>query len=126
MTVATHDDELEQLGDADEDDLDDVDEEEDEEQADGEGVVEDEGGETSLDRLIAQRDARRRRTGDEDDDADFLALASEPETLLRGEPLPERVEPIAAHREFVCRRCFLVKRRSQLADADRMLCRDCV
>src|SRR5487761_1207123 len=28
--------------------------------------------------------------------------------------------------EFVCRSCFLVKHPSQLADKDRMLCRDCV
>jgi hypothetical protein len=28
--------------------------------------------------------------------------------------------------EFVCRSCFLVKHPSQLADQERMLCRDCV
>jgi len=28
--------------------------------------------------------------------------------------------------EFVCQSCFLVKHPGQLADADRMLCRDCV
>ncbi len=28
--------------------------------------------------------------------------------------------------EFVCQSCFLVKHPSQLADADRMYCRDCV
>ena len=28
--------------------------------------------------------------------------------------------------EFVCQSCFLVKHPSQLADGDRMLCRDCV
>jgi len=28
--------------------------------------------------------------------------------------------------EFVCQSCFLVKHPSQLADAKRMLCRDCV
>ncbi len=28
--------------------------------------------------------------------------------------------------EFVCQSCFLVKHPSQLADADRMFCRDCV
>jgi hypothetical protein len=28
--------------------------------------------------------------------------------------------------EFTCRSCFLVKRRPQLADAERMICLDCV
>ncbi|CAN5136929.1 hypothetical protein BH20ACT9_BH20ACT9_19660 [soil metagenome] len=28
--------------------------------------------------------------------------------------------------EFTCRSCFLVKRRAQLADAERLICRDCV
>ncbi len=28
--------------------------------------------------------------------------------------------------EFLCRSCFLVKHPSQLADADALLCRDCV
>jgi hypothetical protein len=28
--------------------------------------------------------------------------------------------------EFVCQSCFLVKHPSQLADRERMLCRDCV
>ena len=28
--------------------------------------------------------------------------------------------------EFVCQSCFLVKHPSQLADQERMLCRDCV
>jgi hypothetical protein len=27
--------------------------------------------------------------------------------------------------EFVCKRCFLVKHKSQLKDKNRMLCRDC-
>lgn len=28
--------------------------------------------------------------------------------------------------EFTCRSCFLVKRRAQLADEERLICRDCV
>jgi hypothetical protein len=27
--------------------------------------------------------------------------------------------------EFTCRRCYLVKHRSQLKDRNKMLCRDC-
>jgi hypothetical protein len=37
------------------------------------------------------------------------------------ETLPAPVAP----EEFVCRSCFLVKRRTQLADPEQMWCRDC-
>jgi Domain of unknown function (DUF4193) len=43
----------------------------------------------------------------------------------------ERVETLAVKvvpqqpTEFVCKNCYLVKHRSQLADKKRMLCRDC-
>ena len=43
----------------------------------------------------------------------------------------ERVEPLAVKvvpqqpTEFTCKKCFLVKHRSQLADKKRMICRDC-
>jgi hypothetical protein len=39
--------------------------------------------------------------------------------------MSERVLPKQPD-EFVCRSCFLVKHPSQLADQDKMLCRDCV
>ena len=42
----------------------------------------------------------------------------------RGEPL-ERLQPRRPG-EFVCQSCFLVKHPSQLADANRLLCTDCV
>jgi hypothetical protein len=54
-----------------------------------------------------------------------MALSSEAKTPLR-EPLPTRVIPIRDREEFVCSRCHLVKAKVQLADAERMLCRDCV
>jgi hypothetical protein len=54
-----------------------------------------------------------------------MALSSEADKSIR-EPLPTRVIPIRDREEFVCTRCHLVKRKSQLADAERMLCRDCV
>lgn len=41
------------------------------------------------------------------------------------EPLNIRVAPRQSN-EFVCSNCHLVKRKGQLADAKRMLCRDCV
>jgi hypothetical protein len=44
---------------------------------------------------------------------------------------PERVETLTVKvvpqqpTEFTCKKCFLVKHRSQLADKRRMFCRDC-
>lgn len=43
----------------------------------------------------------------------------------------ERLEPLTAKvlppqpTEFVCKKCFLVKHRSQLKNASKMICRDC-
>lgn len=86
----------------------------------------DEDAATSLEELLAQRASARRAADDTDeDDDDLLALASEKDATVV-EPLPIKVTPIKDRREFVCRRCHLVKARSQLADADRELCRDCV
>jgi hypothetical protein len=42
----------------------------------------------------------------------------------RGDPV-DRIQPKRPG-EFVCQSCFLVKHPSQLADADKLLCRDCV
>lgn len=42
----------------------------------------------------------------------------------RLEPLDARVVPMQAT-EFMCKNCYLVKHRSQLADKRKMLCRDC-
>jgi len=42
----------------------------------------------------------------------------------RLEPIETRVVPIQST-EFVCKNCYLVKHRSQLADKRRMFCRDC-
>jgi hypothetical protein len=56
----------------------------------------------------------------EEDDA-VLATITKDEKL---EPIDTRVVPIQ-ETEFTCKRCFLVKHRSQLADKKRVLCRDC-
>jgi hypothetical protein len=42
----------------------------------------------------------------------------------RAEAIDTKVVPIQ-ETEFICKRCFLVKHRSQLADKKKMLCRDC-
>ena len=83
------------------------------------------GEETSLEELLAQRAARRTPDDADDDGDDIMALSSEKEPRVR-EPLPSRVIPIRDKEEFVCSRCHLVKARSQLADESKLLCRDCV
>ena len=86
---------------------------------------EEEGSQASLDELIAQRAAGRRGGDDADDDSDIMALASEPDEPVL-EALPAKVAPIRDQKEFVCKSCYLVKPRVQLADAKREYCRDCV
>ena len=72
--------------------------------------------EASLDVILKDRLVIEDAEIDEDDE--------QPETEDRGETagavVPKRPD------EFVCQSCFLVKHPSQLADAKRILCRDCV
>ncbi len=84
---------------------------------------EDEGEETSLDELLAQR-ASTRKGVEEVEEEDIMALSSEKDTAAAA-TLPSKVIPIKDQQEFVCRNCHLVKARSQLADPERMFCRDC-
>jgi hypothetical protein len=104
-----------------------LDDEEDDESAVASGFGDDdeEGDDSSLEQLLAQRSAARRASEPEENE-DLMALASEREPPLRGEALNPRLIPVKDRQEFVCKRCFLVKARSQLADAERVLCRDCV
>jgi len=55
---------------------------------------------------------------DEEDDEEAPEVEDRSESPLR--VLPKQPG------EFVCQYCFLVKHRSQLADPDAKLCRDCV
>lgn len=116
---------LEPLEDDDEPvDLEDLDDEDDD---DAEVVlddVDDDEAEASLDEILAQR-PQARRAGEDADEDDLLAFSPEPK-LGSADPLPSKITPIKEQAEFVCKRCHLVKKRSQLADAKRTLCRDCV
>lgn len=47
-----------------------------------------------------------------------------PDADSTGEELTVRVLPKQAN-EFTCTRCYLVHHHSQLADTDRLICRDC-
>lgn len=77
--------------------------------------------EASLDEIIAKK---ADETAPEEE--------AEEESVLETGRGDERVEPLAVKvvpqqaTEFVCKSCYLVKHRSQLADKRRMFCRDCV
>lgn len=86
---------------------------------------EDEDDDASLDQLLSQRAAARRGGDEAEDDDDIMALASEKEPRGTVEVPLSRVVPVKDRQEFVCQRCYLVKARSQLTDAEKMLCRDC-
>src|SRR5438105_2279267 len=74
--------------------------------------------ESSLEELLAKREAR---PAEEEEDDDSILAAGREE---RVEPLAVKVVP-PSDKEFVCKNCHLVKHRSQLKDRTRMLCRDC-
>ncbi|HYT26062.1 MAG TPA: DUF4193 family protein [Actinomycetota bacterium] len=76
--------------------------------------------EASLEELIAKK-ADRPSAGEEEDDDESLLTLGRDEAR---ESLSTKVLPVQQN-EFVCKSCFLVKHRSQLADRRRELCRDC-
>jgi hypothetical protein len=92
---------------------------EDEEEDDSAGDAE--APETSLDEIIAKKA-----------DEPAPEEEAEEESVLETSRADERVEPLAVKvvpqqpTEFVCKSCYLVKHRSQLADKRKMFCRDCV
>lgn len=83
--------------------------------------AEEETGEASLEDLLAKREERAAEEEEEAEES-ILALGEREEPL---ETLSVRVVPPDPQKEFTCRKCFLVKHRSQLADKKRMYCRDC-
>lgn len=85
---------------------------------------EEESDEASLEELLAQRAAARKGADEAEDEDDIMALSSEKDTAAVT-ALPSKVIPIKDEQEFVCKSCYLVKARSQLADEKRMYCRDC-
>lgn len=76
--------------------------------------------EASLDQILEERVGVRVGLGDDEEDEDFEdAFPAEDRSTAVG-LAPKKPG------EFTCRSCFLVKHPSQLADAKRVLCRDCV
>jgi hypothetical protein len=78
--------------------------------------------ESIQDLLAKQETASERAEADTEEEEDASAALNRDERL---EPLDStRIVPMQSS-EFMCKRCFLVKHRSQLADKKKMLCRDC-
>src|SRR5688572_522867 len=75
----------------------------------------DETDEASLEELLAQRASARRGPDETEEEDDIMALSSEKDTPATT-ALPSKVIPIKDQQEFVCKSCYLVKARSQLAD----------
>ncbi len=74
----------------------------------------------SIQELLVKQEAAEEAEADEEEPA--IALTTEERVV--SDPGESRVTPMQST-EFVCKRCFLVKHRSQLADKKRTLCRDC-
>ena len=89
--------------------VDDIEDEDDDE-------LDEEDVEASLDVILKERLVVVDDEPDDDDDGADVEDRTE---------VGERVLPKQPG-EFVCRSCFLVKHPGQLADEERMLCRDCV
>jgi len=77
--------------------------------------------ESIQDLLAKQETASEQAEAATEDEEDATAALSRDERL---EPLDTRIVPMQSS-EFMCKRCFLVKHRSQLADKKKLLCRDC-
>jgi hypothetical protein len=77
----------------------------------------------SIQDILAKQEtkAEEEEAAEEEEEAAALATMSREEKL---EPADSRVVPMQST-EFMCKRCFLVKHRSQLADKKRTYCRDC-
>jgi uncharacterized protein DUF4193 len=76
--------------------------------------------EASLEEILAKRAEGEAEPGESEDES-MLAVGRDDE---RVETLAVKVVP-QQPTEFVCKKCFLVKHRSQLADKKRTICRDC-
>ena len=95
------------------------DNERDDEESTEEGAVE-----TSLEEFLQRRERGGRGRGEDSEDEEALLDAMDEREGRGAESLTVKVVPEQPD-EFTCRRCFLVKHRTQLKDRRRMLCADC-
>jgi hypothetical protein len=75
----------------------------------------------SIQDLLAKQETAEVAEEAPDEDEVVTPASTRDERL---EPLDARVVPMQ-ETEFMCKNCYLVKHRSQLADKRKMLCRDC-
>jgi hypothetical protein len=99
----------------------DIDEDEDEEATPEREQEQDEEGEASLEEILTKKPEERPAPEEEEEEESILSLGREEPV----ETLSVKVIPPDPAKEFTCRKCYLVKHRSQLADKKRMYCRDC-
>jgi hypothetical protein len=97
------------------------DDDEDEEREGAEAEADEEEGEASLEEILTKKPEDRPAPEEEEDEDSILSMGREE----RIETLSVKVIPPDPNKEFTCRKCYLVKHRSQLADKKRMYCRDC-
>lgn len=76
----------------------------------------------SIHEVLEKQEARDDEDEAEEDEPVVPVATAKGDDRL--EPIEARVVPIQST-EFVCKHCYLVKHRSQLADKRRMFCRDC-
>jgi hypothetical protein len=76
----------------------------------------------SIQDLLAKQEASETVKEAVEDDEEVIPLDLARDD--RAEAIDTKVVPMQ-ETEFMCRNCFLVKHRSQLADKKKMLCRDC-
>jgi hypothetical protein len=74
----------------------------------------------SIQVMLTKQEAAEEAAEEEEE----VALTLTKDEKLAGDQAEARVVPMQ-ETEFVCKRCFLVKHRGQLADKKKMLCRDC-
>lgn len=85
--------------------------------------TEEDESEDSLEELKARRHDKQAGKVDQDE-AEAAESYELPGADLSHEELAVEVKP-RQQDEFTCSRCFLVHHRSQLADAEKMVCTDC-
>ena len=78
----------------------------------------------SLEEFLQRKERRAATRGEEADDEEALLEAMDEREGRESESLTVKVVPEQPD-EFTCRRCFLVKHRTQLRDRKRQLCADC-
>src|SRR5437867_11341153 len=80
-----------------------------------------EGDEASLEEILTKKPEERPAPEEEEEEESILSMGREDPV----ETLSVKVIPPDPAKEFTCKKCYLVKHRSQLADKKRMYCRDC-